>query len=944
MVEICLDIDDGIDRKDLSRLRQRFLSVNNDRLLRANLKQSTRQQFVLRLIPLLLHVNHPLLPGYVSGTTPAGLSAYEPSAELIQDAQSLARSFIYKPPRGYQVVQPLHGLFLMGSLGSVAYAENSDMDFWLCHSAELTARQLQELRKKCDLLQEWAASLGAKIYLFLIEPQQFAQGSGDEKQLSLDDCGTTQHYLLLDEFYRTAIWLAGRTPLWWWVPVHEEHRYAEYCQILLAKRFVRSEDVLDLGCVAHIPASEFVGAGMWQLYKGIESPYKSLLKLLLIEVYAAEQPNVECLSLSFKRAIYANQTNSDDVDAYVMLYRRLEAYLLERNELERLELVRRCFYLKVGKRLTLSRTQREKSWQRLLLEKITQSWGWSEALLGNLDRRNQWKIAETQQERRLLVNELMYSYRFLSQFARQMQVMQAINARDLAVLGRRLYAAFERKAGKVEYLNPGIAPDLSEDTLTLVQCVNNESEQASWGLFHGSLTGQEWRDHSPLKRTKELLSVLAWAHLNGVIDESSRVSLITSDSDLSELELQGILKSLRRALSLPFTSVDEETLLAASYPKKVVLLVNVGVDPLPKHSQANVHMASEQVDALGFSGLRENLVLSIDQVTLNSWNELLVSRYTGSSALLQCLTTLLNECAGYALMPQIQVNCFCRNRAASIVQRVEQVVAQVFSSAYLASDSRYLLQIEQQYHVLEWRAGRAGHMSFTDAAELIEYLSQEQAQYIRWRVDEFALQGHALKFILPVGRVDALQVFYRVHGQQAQLYVLDERNGLWQHSQPFIDEQTLLMPLQRFLSSLLYRQTITESFAGSQAAVTPLSINYHRIYPDGTGSPQLIERRQWRESALEHAFYAVQVIYEEDGMHTLYCNHQEFSELEYGAKLYHYVARYILGMRRTAERYPCYITDIDVSKVLPHDSVQTMHFLQRKTVLEKRLNEALQKL
>ena len=242
---------------------------------------------------------------------------------------------------------------------------------------------------------------------------------------------------MLDEFYRTGIWLAGRTPLWWWVPVHEAHRYAEYCQILLANRFVRGEDVLDLGCVAHIPASGFVGAGMWQLYKGIESPYKSLLKLLLIEVYAAEQPNVECLSLSFKRAIYANQTNSDDVDAYVMLYRRLEAYLLERNELERLELVRRCFYLKVGKRLTLSRTQREKSWQRLLLEKITQSWGWSEALLGNLDRRNQWKIAETQQERRLLVNELMYSYRFLSQFARQMQVMQAINSRDLAVLGRR---------------------------------------------------------------------------------------------------------------------------------------------------------------------------------------------------------------------------------------------------------------------------------------------------------------------------------------------------------------------------------------------------------------------------------------------------------------------------------------------------------------------------
>ena len=941
MVDICLKIDEGIDRKDLSRLRNRFLSVNRDRLLRANLTQSTRQQFVLRLIPLLLHVNHPLLPGYVSGTTPAGLSAYEPSPELLQDAQSLARSFVYKPPRGYQVVQPLHGLFLMGSLGSVAYAENSDMDFWLCHSSALTSRELQELRKKCDLLQAWAASLGAKIYLFLIEPEQFSHGSSDERQLSLDDCGTTQHYLLLDEFYRTAIWLAGRTPLWWWVPVEEEYRYAEYCQILLAKRFVRSEDVLDLGCLAQIPASEFVGAGMWQLYKGIESPYKSLLKLLLIEVYAAEHPKVECLSLSFKRAIYANQLSSDDVDAYVMLYRRLERYLLDRNELERLELVRRCFYLKVGKRLTQNRTHHAKSWQRILLEKLTQSWGWNDTLLSNLDRRNNWKITQTQQERRLLVNELMYSYRFLSQFARRTQVMQAINARDLAVLGRRLYAAFERKAGKVEYLNPGIAPDLSEDTLTLAQCIDSETDQVSWGFFRGSLAGQEWRNHSPLKRAKELLPVLAWAHLNGIIDESTRVSLNVVDSDLSEVELHGILKSLRQSLSLPFVAVDEEALLASSYPQKVLLIVNLGVDPLPKHSQANVRMASEQVDALGFSGLRENLVLSIDQITLNSWNELLVSRYTGDSALLQCLAALLNESAGQAVMPHIHVSCFCRNRAASIVQRVEQVIAQVFSSAYLASDSRYLLQIEQQYHVIEWRAQRAGHMTFTDVAELTEYLSQEQAQYIRWRVDEYALQGHVLKFILPVGRSDALQVFYRVHDQHAHLYVLDERNGLWQHRQPFVSEQALLMPLQRFLNSLLYRHNVTESFSESQAETASLNVNYHRILPDGTGQPQIIERRQWRDNAIEHAFYAVQAIYEDDGTLTLYCNHQEFSELEYGAKLYQYVARYILGMRHSAERYPCYITDLDLSKVLQHDSVQTMHYLQRKTVLEKRLNEAL---
>ena len=72
--EIRPDIDDGIDRKVLTQLRGRFLKVNSGRLARTVQALSTRQQLVLKLLPLLFHVNHPLLPGYVSSRTPAGLS------------------------------------------------------------------------------------------------------------------------------------------------------------------------------------------------------------------------------------------------------------------------------------------------------------------------------------------------------------------------------------------------------------------------------------------------------------------------------------------------------------------------------------------------------------------------------------------------------------------------------------------------------------------------------------------------------------------------------------------------------------------------------------------------------------------------------------------------------------------------------------------------------
>lgn len=941
--EIRPDINDGIDRKVLAQLRARFLKVNDGRLQRATQALSTRQQLVLKLLPLLFHVNHPLLPGYVSGSTPAGLSGFEPDDALLAEATRLTRSFSYKPRRS-QSPLPIHGLFLMGSLGTVAQAEQSDMDLWVCHDPHLPAPDVAELQKKCSLLEAWAATLGAEVHCFLIDPARFTVGDR-EAQLTSDDCGTTQHYLLLDEFYRTAIWLGGRTPLWWLVPVYEEANYSGYTHALLSKRFVRAEDVLDLGHLARIPPSEFIGAGMWQLFKGIESPYKSVLKLLLTEVYASEHPRVECLSLRFKQAVYAGRLELDELDPYIVVYRRLEEYLTARGELERLELIRRCLYLKVNKKLSTPPRHRSKSWQRLLLERLTGEWRWSTRELAMLDSRSQWKVRQVSAERRALVNELTYSYRFLSQFARSEQTGNQLNSRDLGVLGRRLYAAFERKAGKVEFINPGIAPDLAEDTLTLVNSPSPEAEgETQWALYNGSLNGQEWPDFAPLKRARELIELLAWCHRNGVIDSSTRLSLHPGSSDLTEFELSNLLSSLQQAVPLPMPPVAEDALLRAAEPGEVLLLVNVGLDPLKAHSQLNVHMTTGRTDSLGYSGVRENLVVTLDQLSLNSWNELLVNRYDGPHALLDCLRDFLNSLSSEGRRPKLHVRCFCRNRATAIAQRVEELFRDAL--AHLGGrHNRYLLQVQQHYHVLELQPGQVSHAALGDLPSLIEHLGEEQTDYSPLHLDRYALEGEDLALILPLGRPDCIQVFYRLDGEQAELSVLDEFNALWRQRLPYRDEQSLLTPLQRFLHSVLYRRNALLPL-DSPLPPAALEILYYEVLPAPPQRARHLERRAPPQAPVSHPFYDVQAIIEpadDARVHvTLFCNHREFSELEYGHELFRAVARHILAQRRTSERYPCYITDLDLSRILGDGHAQTIHYLRYKAELEAALNSALQ--
>ncbi len=99
------------------------------------------------------------------------------------------------------------------------------------------------------------------------------------------------------------------------MPPEQEKNYNSYVEILENKRLIFSNDYINLGSVADIPADEFFGATLWHIYKGIDSPYKSLIKLLLMESYANEFPHIKLLSFEYKQHIYQDkELNINSID------------------------------------------------------------------------------------------------------------------------------------------------------------------------------------------------------------------------------------------------------------------------------------------------------------------------------------------------------------------------------------------------------------------------------------------------------------------------------------------------------------------------------------------------------------------------------------------------------------------------------------------------------
>ncbi len=107
--------------------------------------------------------------------------------------------------------------------------------------------------------------------------------------------------------------------------------------------FIRSGDTISFGSIAGTFRRRNLSAPVSGSYM-LSTTYKSVIKLLLTRVYASEYPRRTAAGLGVPSA--KNPGDIDELDPYVMMYRKLEHYLLARGEHKRLDLVRRCFYFR----------------------------------------------------------------------------------------------------------------------------------------------------------------------------------------------------------------------------------------------------------------------------------------------------------------------------------------------------------------------------------------------------------------------------------------------------------------------------------------------------------------------------------------------------------------------------------------------------------------------
>ena len=270
------------------------------------------------MIPLLLNTNAPDLPGNVPGSrVPCGVYDYMPSPRMVDFvAKRFPNTILSKNKVEHPFIQMIA---LIGSCGTIAYTKQSDFDFWICyHEGSYDREAIGQFKAKLRTIESWIFDkYNMEIHFYLNEISRVRNNifADDDEQLS----GSSIGVLLKEEFLRSSIVLNGKMPFWLVVPSNADDAtydrwHAAAQETALADRFI------DLGNLVSIRQEDFLAAALFQILKSLGNPFKSIIKLGLLERYLNNYMDNPFICNIIKKNIHQGKMGYHEIDAYVIMF------------------------------------------------------------------------------------------------------------------------------------------------------------------------------------------------------------------------------------------------------------------------------------------------------------------------------------------------------------------------------------------------------------------------------------------------------------------------------------------------------------------------------------------------------------------------------------------------------------------------------------------------
>lgn len=630
--------------------RQLFIRYNQYKINRILQTLSSRDGQVFTVIPRLLHVHQKGLPGYIQEDVPCGIHNFTVNAECRFASERLFPNIIIR--RNERFTPFIETVLLMGSTGSIAQSQKSDADFTIfINKDNVPDDQLSWFHKKLQMIEEWAwETYKLEIHFFINDIQEVKNNIFGESDT--ESTGSALAKLLKEEMYRTAVIPAGKIPFWWIFPVDTNDDQYEFMvkQIQNNQTLLNANDFLDIGNVDDISQGEFFGGSIWALIKSFKSPFKTLIKMGLLEEYMFNDTQSNLLCHEIKNKVFTG-TPHEKIDTYLNLFERVDNFFRKTKSDVETDALRISFYLKVGTKVDRQDLAEGSSdpYKKVLI-KLIRSWDWPEEKVLNLNSYFEWQMMEKVALGENINKILMSCYKNISEANNKLaEGKSLITERDTHLLGRKLFSFYRKTANKVENLFALVDGDTNEKELTFFLQQSSSRGKNEWYLIRGKTLAliEQIPEENIIKKASSLQFLIAFTCFNNLYNKDTALLLRAEHTLVNDVDLKILLGELSSFLSqMNIADIANEKLLAKDHIQQVFIIADFG-NPVPREiTMGNIQDCKNSSEYSQFINKRLQKIRSVVTIYLTSWGELFCKTYSGLNCMSRSLMDLVPQTTG----------------------------------------------------------------------------------------------------------------------------------------------------------------------------------------------------------------------------------------------------------------------------------------------------------
>jgi adenylate cyclase class 1 len=710
----------------------------------------------INAIPALLSVNDKKVPGFVEGGGPVGIAGYIPDSETLR---------YLKGRFGLDSIQEVqkpfvHCLAVMGSVGTVAYNRKSDFDYWACVDQRgVSEKQAAAFQKKVDEIQKWALKeAGVEVHIFINDITNLKMNIFAEDED--EGFGSTIGGVLKDEFFRSSIIIAGKTPFWWVIPgfVSDSDYEKLFAHI---PEMDRRDKYVDIGNLYRISREDFLGAALFQLIKAIGSPFKSILKIGILEKYLFSEGNTVLLSQKLKASLQRGKLGNAVPDSYLMMFNEVYKYyeeVLEDKYL--LPILRQNLYLKIDPQLSKYLALKERKnlpYKVVAMFRVVKEWGWSIDEIRDLDDFESWDYTRIIQFWNSVKKFMLLSYKKISREMPSLNLQKKISSSDFKLLSSIIKANFSIEPGKIE--NFITFKDTPNEPFLYIEPEAGGVRVSGWRVYKKVRSSGSYEREINIKSEDDLIKLLAWCSINQIYEPAfSRVFFESGYHHINKNLVIELLNHIFEMFNSEKTHLKKELFLKEPRTLKNMLIMN-------------------------FSESKAGEINSFCHLYINTWGESFIKNYSAYSEMIAVFSKIVKD--GVAFGRSFDDFCFFVSPEPHkrLYKRVEKIFRAAFDFLLNSKDyvsQRFITNFENNLVCITRTESDVFVASFDSIFELLSNISLAPFRYPDLKIysdDNPSLE--ILDEIYSKRTANGFTIVYEDKIKYITVYVCDENGNLF---------------------------------------------------------------------------------------------------------------------------------------------------------------------